>query len=123
MLLGDLLRQFQDEAVATTTLLATNDFRRLGQVRHAAEHYGETVGEYVANAVRGFADRGNDEDWLAMMTALEHSSDAASTCLERMIDWSLLRDQAPTAQSSCSCGGHAGDDPTANSGTDWEGNR
>jgi len=119
MLLGDLLRQLQDETVATAALLATNDLRRLGQVQHAAEHYGESVGEYVANAVRGFADQGNDEDWLAMMTALESSSDAASTCLARMIDWSLLRDQAPTVQSGCNCGGHAG----AGAATAGEGDR
>ncbi len=105
MLLGDVLRALQDETLAMETLAAMNDFVLLARVRSAAALLGETPGQYAANSVRGFADRAGDEDWLALMTAIETSGDAGQTCLARMIGWALQRDAASRKHAGCAGGG------------------
>jgi hypothetical protein len=107
MLLGDLLRELEDEMPAMGTLAAMNDLLLLARVRDAASPMGETPGEYAANSVRAFANNAGDEDWLALMTAIENSGDAGQTCLSHMINWALRRDTAPRVHQGCMCGGQA----------------
>jgi hypothetical protein len=107
MLLGDVLRNLQDETLAMQNLAAMNDLLLLARVRNAAGLLGETPGEYAVNSVRGFANQAGDEDWLALMTAIANSGDAGQTCLARMINWALRRDTAPQTRQGCPCGGHA----------------
>jgi hypothetical protein len=76
----------------------------------------EPPGEYVANASRRFAAAAGDEDWLALMTAMERAQDPGRAALERMLRWALARDEAEQAAQSvaakphagCSCGGGGG---------------
>ena len=105
MLLGDVLRNLQDETQATEILIGMNDLVRLNRVQTHAAQYAETAGEYAANAVRNFANKADDEEWLALTTAIENSPDAAQTCLSRMIDWALKQETSATHQG-CTCGGH-----------------
>lgn len=112
MLLCAALRDLQDETLAMETLAAMNDLVLLARVRNAAELHRETPGEYAARSVRGFANRAGDEDWLALMTAIENSGDAGQTCLARMIDWALKHDAAPQTHDGCACNGHAGQGAT-----------
>ncbi len=107
MLLGDVLRDLQDETLAMGALAAMNDLVLLTRVRNAAGLLGETPGEYAANSVRGFADRAGDEDWLALVTAIQSSADTGQTCLAHMIDWALKRDAASQTHPGCACEGHA----------------
>ncbi len=107
MLLGDVLRNLQDETLANETLAAMNDLVLLARVRNAAGLHGETPGEYAANSAPRFANEAGDEDWLALMTAIEASGDPARTCLAHMIDWALQRDAAPRTHPGCACEGHA----------------
>ncbi len=41
-----------------------------------------------------YSDRAGDEDWLALVSAIETSADAGQTCLAHMINWALKRDAA-----------------------------
>jgi CO/xanthine dehydrogenase FAD-binding subunit len=107
MLLGDVLRDLQDETLAMGALAAMNDLVLLTRVRNAAGLLAETPGEYAANSVRGFADRAGDEDWQALVTAIQNSADTGQTCLAHMIDWALKRDAAPQTHPGCACEGHA----------------
>ena len=107
MLLGDLLRDLQDETLAMEALAALNDLVLLTRVRVAAERRGETPGEYAANSTRAFADRAGDEDWMALVTALENSREPGQTCLARMIKWALQRDAATQTHSGCGFESHA----------------
>ncbi len=107
MLLGELLRELQDETLAMNTLAAMNDVVLLARVRHAAALLAETPGEYAANSVRAFANHAAAEDWLALMTAIEASGDAGRACLARMIDWALQRDAALREHAECACEGQA----------------
>jgi hypothetical protein len=67
MLLGNLLCDLQDGALAMQTLVEMNDLAMLTRIRNNADLFGETAGEYAANSVRRFANQANDEDWLVLM--------------------------------------------------------
>lgn len=106
MLLGTLISRLQDEDDAATALSALDDIVLFAQVQAQAARYDETPGEYTAGAVSRFANTASDEEWLALMTAIERSADPARTALERMVRWSLARDAAPSEDRGAS--GHPG---------------
>jgi hypothetical protein len=107
MQLGTLLSRLDDEADAASALEAMGDLVLFAEVARMSGQYGETAGEYVANAARRFAAQAGDEDWLGLMGALERSSDPARAALERMLRWALARDAAEAdtgAEAACACG-------------------
>lgn len=112
MLLGTLLSKLRDEGNAAVALAAIDDLVLFTQVQARAAQYDETPGEYAAGAVSRFASAASDEDWLALMTAIEKSDDPARTTLDRMVRWSLAQDaRAETpgvsgGKTGCDCGGH-----------------
>lgn len=113
MLLGTILKDLTNEADADAALAALNDLALFAQVRVRAAQYDETPGEYAAGAVSRFAAAASDEDWLALMTAIEKSNDPAKTTLDRAVRWSLVQDakaEAPAesncGSASCGCAGH-----------------
>ncbi len=106
MLLGEIIRDFSQEARATEVLLSCNDITLLARIGEAAERYEETVGEYAAGAVRRFANLATSEDWLSLMNAIERADDPGINCLTAMMTWSLKQDAAPLpAHAGCTCGG------------------
>lgn len=107
MQLGEIIRDFSDEARASEAMLACKDLALLAGIRTAAENYEETAGEYAAGAVRRFANFAANEDWLGLMNAIERANDPGIDCLIYMIRWSLKEDEdvAPAARQGCTCGG------------------
>ncbi len=111
MLLSSILTKLQNEADAGAALEALGDVVLFSQVETAARKHDETPGEYASGAAQRFAAAASDEDWLALMTAIERSDDPAQTTLERMVRWSLAADAntGDNARAShhagCSCGG------------------
>lgn len=103
MVLGQVLERLGDETFATETLVALEDLNLMIQVEAAGRPFGEGIGEYAAGASRRFAQRASDDDWLALMTALERADDAAMACLKHMLEWSLRHD---TESPDEGCGGH-----------------
>lgn len=110
MQLGDIIRSFSEETGAQEALLACSDITLLARVGKAAVRYDETIGEYAAGAVRRFANRAVDEDWLGLMNVLERAHDPGADCLAYMVTWSLKQDEAPPmpAHAGCTCGGGGG---------------
>jgi len=104
MLLGEIIRDFSQEAKATEALLSCNDITLLARVEEAARCYHETVGEYAAGAVRRFANLATSEDWLGLMNIIERANDPGIDCLTMMMNWSLKQDEAAPVQSGCTCG-------------------
>lgn len=103
MLLGTLLGRLRDEDNAAMAVAALNDLVLLAQVRERAAQHGETPGEYAARAVNRFTNTAADDEWLALMTAIENSADPGRTVLARMVRWSLAADAK--AESAAGCGG------------------
>lgn len=113
MNLGMLMERLADESDAVFALESIGNLPLFAAVSEMGDRHGETPGEYVANASRRFALLAGDEDWLALMTAMERAAIPGQAALERMLGWALDRDERelsaelPTA-GGCGCGGGAG---------------
>ncbi len=105
MILGDILRQFDDPNVVATALKEFGDLGLLAQVREKASIHGETLGEYALASVRLFSNKANDDEWAAVMAAMGYAGDPGAACLRCMLEWAISR-EAPIG-SSCGCGGGA----------------
>ena len=109
MLLGQVLERLGDEAFAAETLVGLEDLHLMVEVETAGRQFGETLGEYATGASRRFAQLASDDDWLALMTALERADDAGAACLKHMLEWSLRREAAGADQGcgsgQCTCKG------------------
>lgn len=103
MLLGHLLQRLGDEAFAAETLVGLDDLPLLAEIERVRERFGESLPAYAAGATRRFAALASNEDWLALMTALERSADPGVACLRHMLAWSLARD-SEDHESGCGCG-------------------
>lgn len=115
MNLGSLLRALDDEGHAASALDALGDVVLLGEVHAMREVHGETPGAYVANAARRFAARASDDDWLALMTALERDARPGLAAVRHMVRWAVAADVAEQAaaqdparpSAAAGCGGGA----------------
>ena len=107
MLLGRVLEKLGDEVFAAETLIGLNDLALIVEIEAAGRPFDETIGEYAAGASRRFAHHASDEDWLALMTALERADDAGAACLRQMLVWSLRHDAEQAEEpDDDSAGGH-----------------
>ena len=110
MQLGQIIRNFSEEAAAADALLNCGDLTLVAHIGSTADRFDETVGEYAAGAVRRFANLASSEDWLALMNTIERADDPGFRCLTHMLHWSLKRDEARgvVPHVDCSCGGSGG---------------
>lgn len=92
MLLGQVLENLADETFAAEALLTLGDLPLLVQLDATARRFGESASAYAAAATRRFVDHASDEEWLALMNALERAADPGAACLRRMLAWSLRQD-------------------------------
>jgi hypothetical protein len=93
MVLGQVLARLSDEAFATETLIGLRDLALMALVGQAGRAVGESFGEYAVGATRRFSANAGEEDWLAMMTAIERASDPGAACLRHMLEWSLRHEE------------------------------
>ena len=112
MLLGTIMNELRDETVAASALIRLGDVILVAEVDAARAPHDESIGEYVSGAAQRFARMASDEDWLALMTALERTDTPAVTCLTTMVKWSIARDakalEPDLVASGCACGGGGG---------------
>jgi hypothetical protein len=112
MQLGTLIASLEDEQQAATALEALQDIVLFARIDAAGAAYDEPPGAYVANAARRFAALAGDQDWLAVMNAVETSDDPGRAVLRRMLVWALDADTKAEGGGcgggACTCGGGAG---------------
>jgi hypothetical protein len=89
MLLGDVLARFEDETVATETILRLGDLTLVARLRECAEVNSQTLGDYAACAVRRFAAEASDERWVTLMGALARAEDPGAVCLKHALGYAL----------------------------------
>ncbi|WP_425069613.1 hypothetical protein [Reyranella sp.] len=106
MLLGQVLDRLGDESVAAETLLGLDDLPLMVDVEATGARFGESPPLYASNAVGRFTAFASDEDWLALMTALERTSDPAAACLRQMLLWSLRQDSHADCDADHECCNH-----------------
>lgn len=107
MQLGALMRRLEDEADAAHAMEALGDVVLYARVQAMGLQHDETPGAYLAGAARRFTNQGSDEDWLALMTAMERAEDPARAIIGKMLHWALEKD-AGDAGPACSCGSGGG---------------
>lgn len=98
MLLGQVIERLGDESFAAEAMIALGDLALMARIDAAAEDFEETPAIYAAGAARRFASHASDDDWLALMTAMERAEDPGAACLKQMLAWSLRHDA-----SACDC--------------------
>lgn len=108
MQLGALIRRLEDEADAAQAMNALGDVVLFSRVQEMGQQHDETPGAYLAGAARRFTNLGSDEDWLALMTAIEKAEDPARAVIGKMLHWALDRDAGDGVATACSCGSGAG---------------
>lgn len=109
MQLGALLNHLENEATAGAALQALGDIVLFARVEAIGAEHDEDPGVYVANGARRFAARASDEDWLGLMNAIERAADPGRAVLEKIVLWTLAKDETPDSlHEGCSCGGGGG---------------
>ena len=107
MQLGSLLSSLDDETNAGAALDTIGDLILFAEVLEVGARYDEAPGQYVSAAVRRYASRASNEDWLGLMTAAEKGDNPGRTVLQRVLQWALAQDATEattTPHSGCSCG-------------------
>ena len=109
MQLGTLIRRLEDENDAAHAMEALRDVVLFSRVHAAGQQHNETPGAYLAGAARRFTNSASDEDWLALMTAIERAEDPARAIIGKMLHWALDQDSAESAGHACGCGSGTGE--------------
>lgn len=94
MLLGNLLARFDDETVASQTILRVGGLALMAALCERAAAEGETVGSYAAGVVRRFAAEASDETWITLMGAMARAEDPGAMCLKYALAHNLMHDEA-----------------------------
>ena len=89
MVLGDLLSQLSDRSIAAETLLNLGDLKLVAALRERAATEGVELGTIVALAVRRYAERASDEEWVTLMGELSRSADPGRTLIQRAVGATL----------------------------------
>jgi hypothetical protein len=89
MLLGDVLAQFDDEAIAAEAILSLGDLALVARLQREAELNGRTLGAFASAAVRRYAAEASDEEWLTMIGVLQRAADPGGMCLRRALSYVL----------------------------------
>lgn len=111
MQLGVLLSSLEDKTNAGVALDAIGDIVLYAEVLEAGARYDEAPGEYVSAAVRRYASKASDEDWLGLMNAVEHGDNPGHAVLQRILRWALAQDASEDTSAphgGCSCQGGRG---------------
>lgn len=89
MLLGDVIRQLQDETFLTETLLRIGDLGLLARLRVASAENAVSIGDYALWAVRNYADNAPSDEWTTLVSLLGQADDPGAVCLERALSYML----------------------------------
>jgi hypothetical protein len=84
-MLGDLLAQFEDEAVAAEALLSLDDLALVARVQEAAARAGLDAGTFASASVGRFVNGASDEDWLGLLGAVSKAEDPGAAFLKRVL--------------------------------------
>lgn len=92
--MAHLFARLDDEETAASMALAVADADLLARVEAARALHDESLGAYVAGAVRRFASLASDEDYVTLKTRLEGAVYGERALVAVVLGWSALRDLA-----------------------------
>ena len=85
MLLGDLINRFQDEAVASETLLSLGDLALIARLVARATESNMSAGELAAEAVGRFVKAASDDQWLTLLGRMSRVNDPGRAFLHHVL--------------------------------------
>jgi hypothetical protein len=85
VLLGDVIRQLEDEVFATETILRFADLGLLKRLQERAAESGVSLGTYATWAVRTYADNAPPDEWTSLIGVLGRAEDPGAACLRRAL--------------------------------------
>lgn len=92
MLLGRLLSEVRRHDDLAALLAEEPDIVLLAQAQSAAEHAGQALADYVADAVAAFLDRADEAEWAQLVGRLQDGRLGAAGCLNVMLRSRLIRE-------------------------------
>jgi hypothetical protein len=106
MHLGALIARLENEQDASATIEGLGDLVLYAEVAKAASSFDESPGQYLAASVGEFASAADDEEWMALIAAMERSEEPGRAAITRILRWAMARDHAHAGQpaGTCSCG-------------------
>jgi hypothetical protein len=63
--------------------VALGDLALVARLEQAAAAQGCSLGEYASSAMRLYASRASDEEWITLMGALGRADDPGAVCMKR----------------------------------------
>ena len=95
MLLGDVIRKFDDEVFVTETVLRIGDLGLLRRLQARAAENDVSVGDYAIWAMRRYADSAPPDEWTTLVGLLEKADDPGTACLRRALAYVLADESLP----------------------------
>lgn len=83
MLLGDLIRRITDEAAATELIVGLGDLAMLQAMTARAAGEGLDLASFSRDAVRSYAARASEEEWVTLLGQIGKSADPATVFIRR----------------------------------------
>lgn len=94
MLLGDIIANFEDPAVASEALARLDNLVLMARIAVVADEMGVTPGEFALQSIGHFITGASDEDWLNLVGAMSRADDPGQAFLQRALS-SALAPPAP----------------------------
>lgn len=83
MLLGDLMRRLTDDTAATELIVGLGDLTLLQAMTERAEGEGLDLATFSQDAVRSYAARASEEEWVTLLGQIGKSADPAAIFIKR----------------------------------------
>lgn len=93
MMLGDLMAQLGNDAVAAEALMALEDIALAARAQEAAEYEGLSAGEYARMALQRFSSGASDEEWVQAIGLMARTSEPGAVLLRQALIWMLKREE------------------------------
>jgi hypothetical protein len=95
MQLGELIADFDDEALAAETITALNDQPLTARIRDAAARQDLTIGEYASDSVWGFIASSGNDTLASTIRKMNVSDQPELVLLHDALEWTLSHGGGP----------------------------
>ncbi len=83
MLLGDMMRRLTDDTAATELIVGLGDLALLQAMTERADGEGLDLATFCQDAVRSYAARAAEEEWVTLLGQIGKSADPAAIFIKR----------------------------------------
>ena len=100
MQLGELIANFDDEALAAEAISALNDILLTARIRDAAAEQEVTIGEFASESVQHFMAHAGDAALTTTIGRMNDSEQPGLVLLHDALIWTLSQPDTPQRQAT-----------------------